>query len=450
MRTSTLRLGTAILVPSLALLLGAPGCSDDESNPGTGGSGASGSGSNSGASSSTGAAGAGGPSAGGSSSGGSSSGGSASGGGGSGSGGMPTGDYDCSAPSGEIGALQLTEVVTGLGGAVLVKAAPGDNTRLFVVQQGGTIRVLNDGNLADEPFLEIDVDGGGEKGLLGLAFHPNYAANGRFFVHYNVDNDTHIAEYHVSANPDVADPVEVGTVIDVEQPGFGNHKGGSIEFGADGMLYIFLGDGGDGGDPGNRAQNLDVLLGKVLRLDVTTLPGTAPAGNLPGGAPEIWDYGVRNPFRSSFDACTGDLYIGDVGQGAWEEVNVEPAGQGNKNYGWRCKEGLVDYNMSQNCEGKTFTDPVTVFENDGGAAVTGGYVYRGSKIPGLRGTYLYANFGDGRIRSFVWDGSDATQEAELTEDLQSGGMSVSSFGQDNTGEMYVVDLNGTVYRIDPE
>jgi glucose/arabinose dehydrogenase len=168
------------------------------------------------------------------------------------------------------------------------------------------------------------------------------------------------------------------------------------------------------------------------------------------GAPEIWDYGVRNPFRSTFDACTGDLYIGDVGQGAWEEVNVEPAGQGNKNYGWRCKEGLADYNMSQNCEGKTFTDPVTVYENDGGAAVTGGYVYRGSNIPGLRGTYLYGDYGSGRIWSFVWDGSAATQEAELTDDLESGGFDLSSFGQDNTGEMYVVNRNGTVYRIDPE
>ncbi|MEJ7732158.1 MAG: PQQ-dependent sugar dehydrogenase [Polyangiaceae bacterium] len=453
MRTSSLRLGTALLVPSLALV-GTPGCSDDETRPGTGGSGASGS--NSGASTGSGAAGAGGPSAGGSSSGGAGTGagGSATGGGGSGSGGMNTGAYDCSAPSGEIGALKLTEIATGLDGALQVKAAPGDNERLFVVQQNGTIRVVNNGTLVDEPFLEIDVDNSGnEKGLLGLAFHPDYATTGRFLVPYNVANNTHIAEYHATPGGDVADPGEGGTVIDVQQPpppDFTNHKGGAIEFGKDGMLYIFLGDGGAGGDPMNNAQNLNILLGKVLRLDVASLPGTPPPGNLPGGAPEIWDYGLRNPFRSTFDACTGDLYIGDVGQGAWEEINVEPVGQGNKNYGWRCKEGLVDYD-DDGCEGKTFTDPVTVYNHGGGKiSVTGGYVYRGSNIPGLRGTYLYGDYGTGQVFTFVWDGSAATQEAELTDDLDSGNIELTSFGQDNTGEVYLVNRNGTVYRIDPE
>jgi glucose/arabinose dehydrogenase len=447
MRTSSLRLASAILAPSLALLLAAPGCGDDEPS-GNGGSGASGS--NSGASSGTGAA-----SVGGSSSGGSSSGGSASGGGGSGSGGADPGEYDCSAAAGEVGALALTEIATGLDVPLQVKAAPGDNDRLFIVEQSGAIRLVKGGAMVAEPFLEIADVGyqspGYETGLLGLAFHPDYATNGRFFVHYNVDNNTHIAEYHATPGSDVADAGEVATVIDVDQPATDNHKGGSIEFGKDGMLYIFLGDGGGGGDQGNRAQNLDVLLGKVLRIDVSSLPYTVPAGNLPGGQPEIWDYGVRNPYRSTFDACTGDLYIADVGQDEWEEVNVEPAGQGNKNYGWRCKEGEVDYNTSQNCEGKTFTEPVTVYPHSAGkVSVTGGYVYRGSAIPGLRGTYLYGDVGSGDVFSFVWDGTSASQPGDLGADLDTQGMNITSFGQDNKGEMYVVDYSGTVYRIDPE
>lgn len=448
MRTSHLRLGTAILVPSLALILAASGCSDDETNPGTGGSGPSGS--------NSGAAGAGGPGSGGSGADGGTgagAGGSGAGAGGAGtggSGGGPISSYDCSAPAGEVGALKLTEVVSDVFGALQVKAAPGDNERLFVVIQDGTIRVVKNGVLLDEPFLQItNIDFEGEKGLLGIAFHPEFATNGRFFVHYNISNDTHIAEYHATPGSDVADAAEVGTVIDVEQAPYGNHKGGSIEFGADGMLYIFLGDGGSGDDPQNRAQNLNSLLGKVLRLDVATLPGTPPPGNLPGGEPEIWDYGLRNPFRSTFDACTGDLYIADVGQFDWEEVNVEPKGQGNKNYGWRCKEGFEDH-ITGGCDGKTFTDPVVTYPSPGQTSITGGYVYRGSNIPGLRGTYLYGDYLSAQIWSFVWDGSTATQQAELTDDLDTQGIDLTSFGQDNAGEVYVVDGGGVIYRIDPE
>jgi glucose/arabinose dehydrogenase len=350
-------------------------------------------------------------------------------------------------------ALKLTQVASGLSSPVLVKSAPGDTSRLFVVQQGGLIRIVQNGQVLGTPFLNVSslIASGGEQGLLGLAFHPNYAQNGRFFIHYsdNSGGDTVIAEYARSANANVASPNAVGTVLTQDQP-FDNHNGGSIEFGGDGMLYVALGDGGDGGDPLNNAQNVNTLLGKILRLDVTSLP-VMPAGNYPGALPEIWDIGMRNPWRVSFDPCTGDLYIGDVGQSIREEVDFEPAQSGHKNYGWRLKEGKICYNPSSNCDpASSTTAPVLDYDHGSGCAIAGGYVYRGSSIPGLRGSYLFGDYCSGRIWRTTVSGGTASAPVELTNDLGSGGLNISSFGQDAAGEVYVVDHNGAIYRIDAE
>jgi glucose/arabinose dehydrogenase len=378
--------------------------------------------------------------------------------GGSGSGasggGFP-GAHSCDAASGAVPGLQLVEVASGLSLPLLVKGAPGDTERLYVVEQTGAIRVVKNGALLPDPFLDISSEvtfESDERGLLGLAFHPDYAQNGRFFVHYSgFESRTTVSEYKRSSNPDVAEPGEVAMVFDYEQPAY-NHNGGSIEFGKDGMLYIFLGDGGGSGDPFDNGQNLDSLLAKVLRIDVTTLPYQIPAGNLAGAGGEIWDYGMRNPWRASFDLCTGDLYIGDVGQGAWEEIDVEPAGQGNKNYGWRLKEGTHCYDPSDNCDPQNATvAPVIEYDHSQGGSVTGGYVYRGHSIPALRGAYLYGDFTSGRIWSFVYSGGQATAQTDHSDDLQSvDAIAISSFGQDNRGEVYVVHHGGSVYVIQPE
>jgi glucose/arabinose dehydrogenase len=373
-----------------------------------------------------------------------------------------TGNYDCAAPTGDVPLLTLAPVVTsGLSNPVLVKGAGADTTRLYVLEQNsGRIRLIKNGALEATPFADIKAGSGNnfgatdERGLLGLAFHPQYAQNGRFFVHYTDSaGDTTIAEYHTTGNGDVADAAPVGIILTVDQPE-ANHNGGSIEFGSDGNLYIFLGDGGGGGDShgtiGN-GQNLDTLLGKVLRINVDgAAPYTVPAGNMPGGKPEIWDYGVRNPWRDSFDPCTGDLYIGDVGQELWEEVDVEPALQGNKNYGWRCREGLHAFNDNCGPNAASAVDPVIEFQQTAqneNCSMIGGYVYRSSAIPGLRGTYFYGDICSGNIYSFVYEGGVATQATDRTAELGSYGTSISSFGQDGAGEVYVVDYAGGIYRI---
>jgi len=360
--------------------------------------------------------------------------------------------YDCTAPSGNVPPLKLTNVATGLNGPLLAKSSPGDNTRLYIVEQGGVIRILQGGQVLGTPFLNVAnvITASGERGLLGLAFHPNYAQNGRFFIHYSdLSGNTVIAEYVRSANPNVANPNPVGTVMTQTQP-YANHNGGSIEFGSDGMLYIALGDGGSGGDPQNHAQDVNSRLGKILRIDITTLPFT-PMGNYPGGLPEVWDIGMRNPFRMSFDACNGNLYIGDVGQDAHEEIDFEPALQGNKNYGWRLKEGSFCYNPASNCDpGAITTAPILDYDHGSGCAVMGGYVYRASAVPALRGSYFYGDYCSGRIWRTKVTGGVASPPVELTNDLVSAGMNISAFGQDAAGQVYVVDLNGDVYRIDPE
>jgi len=357
--------------------------------------------------------------------------------------------HDCLPP------IRLTEVAGGFAQPLFVGAAEGDPSRLFVVEQPGRIRIIKDGTLAATPFLDISdaISSGGERGLLGLAFHPDYTTNGRFFVNFtNPDGDTVIAEFRRSAaNPDVADPQPARVFFTVAQP-FPNHNGGMVAFGPDGLLYLGLGDGGSGGDPMNNGQRLDTKLGKILRIDVDAYP-TPPSGNLTGGDPDIWDFGFRNPFRFSFDRGTGDLYIGDVGQDKFEEIDFELRDSGRRNYGWRITEGMHCFDPPTGCNLTGITLPVAEYSHADGCAVIGGYVYRGGAIPAFVGRYVYADFCSNRIWSFVRDGGQITSTLELTDTLDPsrtlGG--ITSFGEDANAEIYVVDgSRGLVLRIDPE
>ena len=350
--------------------------------------------------------------------------------------------------------LQLTLVVEGLEAPVFVTGAPGDPDRLFIVEQNGLIRIFLDGTLLPKPFLDVTdhTTGSGERGLLGLAFHPAYAVNGRFFVNYT-DNqgDTVVAEYRRSqASPDEADPAPVQILLTVDQP-HSNHNGGMVAFGADGNLYVGMGDGGSGGDPQGNGQNAQTLLGALLRLDVDTHP-VPPVGNMPGAHPLIWDIGLRNPWRFSFDRKTGDLYIGDVGQGAWEEIHVEPKGQGHRNYGWDIMEGNHCYEPPAGCDTTGLTLPDDEFDHSSGCSVTGGYLYRGPAIDCLEGWYLYGDYCSKRIWAFQWKGTGIAGKTEITDDLDPDGElgAISSFGEDTAGEIYVVSYSGEIYRIDGE
>jgi glucose/arabinose dehydrogenase len=354
----------------------------------------------------------------------------------------------------QLPALKLTLVVDGLSSPLLVTSPP-DDERLFVVEQAGRIKVLVGGQVAAAPFLDISasVSAGGERGLLGLAFHPQYASNGRFWLNYtDTGGNTVVAEYRRSAqDPNLAEPQPEKVLFTVQQP-FANHNGGMLAFGPDGMLYVGLGDGGSGGDPGGNAQNLQTALGKLLRVDVDGYP-TPAGGNVAGGDGHIWDWGLRNPWRFSFDRATGDLYIADVGQGQREEVNVEPAGQGHRNYGWNVMEGTACYSPSSGCSTEGLTLPVAEYSHDDGCSITGGYVYRGSAIPCLQGRYLYSDYCSGRVWSFVYESGAAARAAELTADLDPDStllQSITSFGEDAAGELYIVSAAGRVYRFAAE
>jgi glucose/arabinose dehydrogenase len=355
--------------------------------------------------------------------------------------------------------LTAARVASGLDEPVDLQAPPGDRTRLFVVEQSGRIRVIRSGSLLPGAFLDLGgrVSRGGEQGLLGLAFHPRYDTNGRFFVNYtDTEGDTHVAEFRVSGNRDVADAGSERTVLFVQQP-FDNHNGGGLAFGPDGMLYIALGDGGSGGDPFRNAQNLGSLLGKVLRIDVDggtpyAIPSGNPFAGTAGARPEIWAYGLRNPWRFSFDRGTGDLYIGDVGQSRREEVNVGIASRrGGENYGWNVTEGTLCFNPAVGCSTAGLTLPVVEYAtNSGGTcAVTGGFVYRGCRMPGYQGTYFYGDYCASFVRSLRFQNGAATDQRDLTAALSRDVGLLSSFGQDLDGELYLVDREGAVYRIGP-
>jgi glucose/arabinose dehydrogenase len=383
------------------------------------------------------------------------------GGGGSGGSGSENGGsgatalVDCSSPIGDVPPLTLTLVGDGFTNPVLVTSSREDTSRLYVVERRGLVWIVEDGVLLPAPFLDLSavVLDVAESGLIGLAFHPDYERNGRFFVHYNSQPalQHEIGEYRRSVDPDLAEPTPVAQVLSAPQHS-GDHSGGAIEFGSDGFLYVAIGDGGSAGDELNLAQNLGSYQGKILRIDVSTSPYSIPPGNLGGAGvlPEIWDYGFRNPWRMSFDACKGDLYIGDVGLWSAEEINVEPAGAGNRNYGWRLKEGTTCFHPPADCDPANVTTPPTVTRNHNDVcAVIGGHVYRGASIPALRGAYLYGDYCSGRIWSFVWAAGNVMSELEHSLDRSSPQLMISSFGQDALGEVYVVDLQGSVFRIDP-
>lgn len=354
-------------------------------------------------------------------------------------------------------AARLREVANGLSTPVCLTAAPGDLTRQFVVEKTGRIRIIRDDALLPTPFLDLSakVSNGGEQGLLGLAFHPGYATNGRFVVYYtNTGGDTRVSTFRVSANPDIADPASEQVILAVAQP-FSNHNGGMLAFGADEKLYIGLGDGGSGGDPQGNGQNPNTLLGKILRLAVdgsgqASVPPDNPFSGQAGRRAEIWSYGLRNPWRFSFDRLTGDLYIADVGQGAREEVNastdVTRFGRG-LNYGWNTMEGKACFSPATGCNQAGLTLPVLDYDHGSGCSVTGGYVYRGSALPALLGHYFYADYCAGWVRSFRLQGQMVTQELDWAS-LRPGGQ-ITSFGEDARGELYLLTAAGRVFRIVP-
>lgn len=356
-------------------------------------------------------------------------------------------------PGGDVPPLRLSPVASGFDLPLYVASEPDDASRLYVLEQTGRVMLVAGGVVRETPFLDLSdrVVCCGERGLLGIAFHPDYADNGRFFVNYtNLAGDTEVVEMRRSADPDVASPEVVRTFFTVEQP-FGNHNGGMLVFGPDGYLYAGLGDGGGAGDPQDNAQSLDTKLGKILRIDVDAHP-TPPPGNVEGGDPDIWDYGLRNPWRFSFDRATGDLYIGDVGQNAFEEIDVERAGQGGRNYGWDVMEGFSCFEPPSGCDQTGLTLPVVSYGRDVGFSVTGGYVYRGPAMPGLAGRYLYGDYGSNRVFSFRWVDGRVEDEVELTADLDPDSLvqELTSFGEDAEGELYLVSRDGTVFRIEPE
>lgn len=346
--------------------------------------------------------------------------------------------------------LVLEEFATGFSNPVDIAHAGDD--RLFIVEQGGTIYIVDSsGTRINTPFFSRSVTSGGERGLLGLAFDPNYPFNGFFYVYYSLGGTSRISRYQVDANnPNVADPTSETPIMTISQP-FSNHNGGDIAFGPDGYLYIGLGDGGSGGDPGNRSQNPQELLGKMLRIDVSSLPymipPTNPFVNDSTTLDEIWALGLRNPWRWSFDRTTGDMWIADVGQGAREEISYMPYDTiGGANYGWRCYEGNNTFRVN-NCDTSTvLTFPVFDYPRNVGTSVTGGFVYRGVRYPILEGIYFFGDYNSGRLWG-LWPDPNNPGNWLNTEFLNTN-YQWSTFGEDQDGEMYGADYNsGTIYQL---
>ena len=350
----------------------------------------------------------------------------------------------------------LQEVASGLAFPVALTAPAGD-TRLFIVEKGGAIRVLKEGTLLSAPFLDLSarVSGGGEQGLLDLAFDPTYATNGRFFVHYtDANGNTTVSSFRVSpAIPDQADPATETIVFTAQQP-FVNHNGGRLEFGRDGMLYIGLGDGGSSGDPGGRGQSLADLLGGILRVDVTAgtgyaIPPDNPFAGRSDARPEVWSFGLRNPWRFTFDPATGDLYIADVGESAWEEIDVATATLGagrGANFGWNIMEGSHCYAAAA-CDTTGLVLPVLEYSHAEGCSISGGFVYRGAAIPALQGHYFYADYCQGWVRTVRLENGRVAESLRWPT-LAPGG-AVPGFGRDAAGELYVLSAEGRVFRIVP-
>lgn len=348
--------------------------------------------------------------------------------------------------------IRTVQFVTGLAAPTDIQNAADGSGRLFLVQQSGLIRVMRNGGLVTTPFLDIraKTTGDGERGLLGLAFPPGFREKQRFYVDYtDLNGDTVIAQYRVSQNADVADLASEVVLLKIAQP-FANHNGGQVRFGPDGYLYIAMGDGGSGGDPLGNGQNLAVLLAKLLRIDVESNPGQVripadnPFLNTAGARGEIWAYGLRNPWRFSFDRATRDLWIADVGQDTYEEVDFQPAAsRGGENYGWNRMEGLHCYQAG--CQVQGLTLPVAEYTHTAGTcSVTGAFVYRGRQSPGLRGLYLYGDYCTGQI----W-GLERQGNVWNNRQLLASGFNITTFGEDEAGEVYVANTaNGSVYRIE--
>jgi glucose/arabinose dehydrogenase len=365
------------------------------------------------------------------------------------------------------GTSLATELLAeGFREPVHLTAPPSGEDRLFVVEQAGTIRIIHNGKILPKPFLDIRdrVQSGGERGLLSLAFHPNYSLNRRFFVYYTErTGDLIIAEYRAGDDRNQADPSTERRLLAIEHRKYANHNGGQLAFGPDHFLYIGTGDGGSGGDPDNHGQNLRVLLGKLLRIDVDKresgksygIPPSNPFIGKQGAAPEIWAYGLRNPWRFSFDRGTGDLYIADVGQYQWEEVDVQPASSsGGENYGWRYMEGQHCFNPRQGCPTEGLTSPALEYPAPPHAAITGGFVYRGCRMPDLHGTYFYSDYVKGFIRTFVLAKGRATNLRDITREMTPPSMNtthhISSFGEDTQGELYLLEhQTGKILRLIP-
>ncbi len=332
-------------------------------------------------------------------------------------------------------------IASGLSRPVDIQPANDGTGRLFIIEKYGTIRILENGQLLDEPFLNIDDrvdDSGNEMGLLGFAFHPDYEQNGYFYVNYTGDGgNTRISRFRASGN--TADPNSEKILLTIDQP-YQNHNGGAVAFGPDGYLYLGLGDGGLAGDPHKNGQNTEALLGKILRIDVNNgdpyvIPSDNPFGN------EVWAYGLRNPWRISFDKASGDLWIGDVGQGEWEEVDYIPAGsQGGANFGWSIMEGNHGYDGGPQ---PGLLLPVAEYSHStgDGCSITGGYVYRGS-MPEWNGIYLYGDYCTG----YVW-GLILSNGVWQNQRLFEAGVTITSFGQDEAGELYLASDNGTIYNL---
>ncbi len=365
--------------------------------------------------------------------------------------------------------ITVNEVVaSGFSRPIQLTHAGDGSGRLFVVEQDGRIKIVNSPVIT--PFLDIrsivrspdDIGGGSEEGLLGLAFHPNYEVNGYFYVYYNnTSGNIVIARYTASPpSSNIANALSATPLLTISHPTNDNHNGGQLAFGPlDGYLYISTGDGGGGGDLPNNAQNINVLLGKILRIDVDggtpyASPPTNPYYGPTPGLNEIWALGLRNPWRFSFDRgdtngnARGDMYIGDVGQNQWEEISYQAAGTpGGVNFGWRCREGAHNYNFSGNCASLTLTDPIAEYNHSLGNAVSGGFVYRGSLYPPLVGYYFYADFGSGRIWSMTKTGPNSWSTPEQEYGPPSPIINISAFGEDEQGELYVVDYSGKIRRL---
>lgn len=356
-------------------------------------------------------------------------------------------------PTTTVPQIEFRPIATGFARPVYLTHAGDGSGRLFVVEQAGVIKIIRDGQTLATPFLDIrdrvemGARTGDERGLLSVAFHPKYKENGRFFVNYTARKQgvlkSVIAEYKTSqTNPDIADRTE-RVILEIEQP-FANHNGGLNKFGPDGFLYIGLGDGGAAGDPLNAGQSLDTLLGKILRIDIEKEPYAIPQENPFAGQAnaksEIWAYGLRNPWRFSFDRCTGRLFAGDVGQNRLEEIDLIEKG---KNYGWRIMEGSQCYDPPTLCNTQGLELPIAEYDHSLGCSVTGGYVYRGTQYPALIGHYLFGDYCSGRIWSLVPESAGRWTMRQLIDSP----FNISSFGEDEQGELYLVHYGGAVYRV---